>query len=133
MRSLILTPLLMAAAAVAAWAAARGLAGRVAMPELLIAWGITTVATELAMTPLVLTRGAGTAAVSQAGLVSTLVQLMLSIMPAGAVLLMHLVRDRGMFTAFLLAFYGVSLAIVVTACVVAIRQAEQRSEQHRKT
>ena len=133
MRSLILTPLLMAAAAVAAWAAARGLAGRVAMPELLIAWGITTVATELAMTPLVLTRGAGTAAVSQAGLVSTLVQLMLSIMPAGAVLLMHLVRDRGMFTAFLLALYGVSLAIVVTACVVAIRQAEQHNEQHKKT
>src|SRR5438105_4340979 len=104
LRSLVLTPLMMAAAAVAAWAAARGLAGRVAVSELLIAWGITSVATELAMTPLVLTRGAGTAAVSQAGLVSTLVHLMLSIMPAGLVLLMHLVHDRGMFTAFLLAF-----------------------------
>src|SRR5207302_5395091 len=96
--------------------------------ELLIAWGITTVATELAMTPLVLTRGAGTAAVSQAGLVSTLVHLMLSIMPAGLVLLMHLVHDRGMFTAFLLAFYGISLAMVVTACVIAIRQAERQPQ-----
>jgi hypothetical protein len=100
----------------------------VAISELLIAWGITTVATELAMLPLVLTRGAGTAAVSQAGLVSTLVQLMLSIVPAAAVLLMHLVHDRGMFTAFLLAFYGVSLAVVVTACVAAIRQAEQHGK-----
>jgi hypothetical protein len=123
----------MAAAAAAAWAAARGLAGRVAVTELFIAWGIATAATELAMAPLVLTRGAGTAVASQAGLVSTLVHLMLSIMPAGAVLLMHLVHDRGMFTAFLLAFYGISLVIVVTACVVAIRQAElHQQQQHGK-
>jgi hypothetical protein len=124
----------MAAAAVAAWAASRGLAGRVAMAELLIAWGIVTVATELAMTPLVLSRGAGVAAVSQAGLVSTLVHLMLSIMPTGVVLLMRLAHDRGVFTAFVLAFYGISLAMVVTACVVAIRQAEQQhQQQHKKT
>src|SRR2546423_10079756 len=128
-RSLIWIPLIMACAAAAAWAALRGLTGRNHLTELLTAWGIITLAAELAMVPMILTRGAGTGAVSQAGLLGTLVHLFLSITFAGAVYMMHLVGDRGMFLYLLVAFYWISLVMVVVASVRAIRRAELQQKK----
>ena len=125
MRSLIWIPLIMACVAAAAWGALRGLTGRNHTIELLTALGIITVAAELAMTPMVLTRGAGTGAVSQAGLVGTLVHLFLSISLAGVACMTHLVSASGMFLYLLAAFYWTSLVMVVVASVRAVRHAEQ--------
>jgi hypothetical protein len=119
----------MTIAAAAAWAALRGLTGHIPRIELFTALAITTLAAELAMAPMVLTRGAGTGAVSQAGLVGTVVHLFLSITLAGGAYLMHLVGDRSMFLYLLLAFYWVSLVMVVIACVRSIRLAEQQSKK----
>ena len=124
MRSLVWIPLAMAMAAAAAWGAMRGLTGRVPIVELLAAAGITLLAAELALVPLVLTRGAGAAAVSQAGLVGTIVHLFLSITLAGGAYLMHLVANRATFLYLLLAFYWLSLVMLVAASVRAIRRAD---------
>jgi hypothetical protein len=124
-RSLVVIPIVMAMAAVAAWAGLRGLKGHNApLKELLTAAGITTLAAELSMLPMVLTRGAGQAAVSQAGLLGTVVHLFLSITMAGGAYMMHLVGVRGMFLYLLMAMYWVSLVLVVTASVRAVRRAE---------
>jgi hypothetical protein len=42
---------------------------------------------------------------------------------------MHLVGDRGMFLYLLLAFYWVSLVMVVIACVHSIRLAERQTKK----
>lgn len=121
----------MACVAAAAWGALRGLTGRGHWVDVLAAFGIVTLAAELAMTPMMLTRGAGTGAVSQAGLVGTLVHLFLSITLAGIACLTHVVAAKGMFLYLLAAFYWMSLVMVVVASVRAVRYAEQLQQQRK--
>jgi hypothetical protein len=137
-RILLWIPLIMAVTAAAAWAVLRGLTARAPLAELLAACAITTLAAEAAMAPLVLARGAGagTGTMSQAALLGTLVHLFLAITLAGAAYLMRLFADRGMFLYLLVAFYWVSLVMVVIAAVRAIRYAEQQQQpppQHHKS
>jgi hypothetical protein len=133
-RILFWIPLIMAVTAAAAWAALRGLAARAPLPELLAACAIATLAAEAAMAPLVLARSsrAGTGGMSQAALLGTLVHLFLAITLAGAAYLMRLFADRGTFLYLLVAFYWVSLVMVVIAAVRAIRQAEQQQQQQQQ-
>ena len=139
MRILFWIPSIMIVTGAAAWAALRGLTAHAPLPELLAACAITIVAAEAAMAPLVLARGAGagTGAMSQAALLGTLVHLFLSITLAGAAYLVHRFADRGMFLYLLVAFYWVSLVMVVIAALRAIRQAEQQqhhlTSQHRNS
>src|SRR5438552_524739 len=103
MRSLLWIPLTIVLLTAAAWGILRGMSGRVPIRELLAAAGITIVAAELSLTPMMLTRHARQGAVSQAGLVGTVLHLFLSITLAGAVYMMKLVPNRGMFLFLLVA------------------------------
>jgi hypothetical protein len=123
----------MACAAAAAWGAMRGLTGVNHLVDLLTAFCIVTLAAELAMVPTVFTRGAGVAAVSQAGLVGTILHLFLTISLAGVACLTHVVVARGTFIYLLAAFYWFSLVMVVMASVRVIRQTAQRNKPARST
>jgi hypothetical protein len=123
-RSLVWIPVVTAIVAAAVWAVMRSLIGRVPAIELVTAAGITGVAAELALIPMVLTRGASAGAVSQAGLVGTVVHMFLSILLAGGAYFMHLVPNRGSFLYFLMAFYWLTLVMVVMALVRAVRRAD---------
>ena len=124
MRSLIWIPLTLAIVAGAAWGILHAIRHQVPQRELLLAIGIVIAAVELALVPMVLAHGGGTAAVSQAALLGTVIHLFLSITFAGAVTFLHLVAQQWMFLYLLGAFYWISLILLVVASVRAIRRAE---------
>jgi hypothetical protein len=120
-------PLTLAAAAAATWGALHGLMGPArAIPtrELLLAAGIVIVASEMALLPMKLALGLSPGAVSQAGLMATLVQMFLSISLAGAVYMMRLAPDRNIFLYLVVALYWISLVTLVIACVREVRRAD---------
>jgi hypothetical protein len=123
-RSLIWIPLTLAIVAGAAWGILHAIRHHVPQRELLLALGITVVAAELAMAPMALSHGGGTAAVSQAALLGTVIHLFLTISIAGAITMLHLVSQQSMFLYLLAAFYWISLILLVVASVRAIRKGE---------
>jgi hypothetical protein len=80
---------------------------------------------EVALVPLILTRGADQVAVTQAGLISTIVHL-LSILAIAAIasFSMHLSQP---FNYWVLAFYWPTLAVVSISSIKAIREATAAS------
>lgn len=95
------------------------------MFDMALAAVVVLVASELALVPLVLTRGASQLAVTQAGLVATLVHLFL-ILALGALVafLMHVSKP---FNYWALALYCPTLAVISTTSIKAIRQAPMES------
>lgn len=89
---------------------------------MLTAASICLIGSLLAVIPLVLARGATQYAVAQAGLIATMVHLFVAAGGAGA-----MVMTGGGLTMplvyWLLAFYWMTLAALVVACVRAVRQA----------
>jgi hypothetical protein len=82
---------------------------------------VTVVAAELAMIPLVVVRGMTTLEVSLAGLVSTLVHLLVSI--GGGLAMMQWAHPQRAFICWLCAFYWTALAGVCRVVVRAIKAA----------
>jgi hypothetical protein len=101
----------------------RAATGHVPLRELLAAAGIIILSSETAVVPTILTRGAGQIAVSQAALVGTIVHLFFSISLAAVLYMMRLVGDRQTFLFLLLAFYWISLVMLVVVLVRAVRRA----------
>ena len=131
MRSLLLIPLALALTTAAAWGILRSLTGHAPTTELLLAAGIATIASELALLPMMLSLSTTPGAVSQASLVGTLVHMFFSIALAGAVYMLHLVPNRTMFLYLLTALYGISLVLLVMASVRTIRRAQTpRKPEH---
>ena len=97
--------------------------GRSPHPREMLAAGICLfVVTELAMLPLLLTRGAKQMAVAQAALVATIVHMMLAATFAAVVILGHLPLGQA-FLYWLLAFYWMTLIVVAAECVAAVKRA----------
>jgi hypothetical protein len=89
--------------------------------ELLAAAIVSFAAGELALMPLIWTRGGRQVSISQAGLAATMIHLVLMIVLAGLSVLMGIVGAPVAFLFWLLAFYWVSLAILVAIVLAAIR------------
>jgi hypothetical protein len=130
-RSLIWIPLTVIVVAAIAWGALRGVRHTVPTRELLLAAGIVLVAGELATLPMILSRGAGPAAVSQSSLLGTLIHLFLSITLAGAVAWMHAVSDVRMFLYLLVGFYWLTLVSLVMLSARAIRASSAASSPNK--
>ena len=89
--------------------------------EMLIAVAVALSAAELAMIPLVIVRGKTTLEVSQAGLVATVIHLLVS--AAGGVGVMQWTHSRQAFLYWLCAFYWTALAGVCRVLIRAIKAA----------
>jgi len=85
--------------------------------EMLVAGGVLLAASELAMLPLILTRGANQLTVSQAALLATMVHLFVA---AAAMLA---IKSSPAFHAWLLGFYAATVISVVIVCIRAVRAA----------
>lgn len=90
--------------------------------ECVIAGVALLVATQMSMIPLILTRGAGHLAVAQAGLVATMIHLMVATTVAAIVILGHMPLGQP-FLYWLLAFYWMTLIVVAAECVAAVKRA----------
>jgi len=121
-RWMIGMPLLVAVLAGVGYGASRAAGIDAHGRELLAAAIVAIVAAELAMVPLILSRGGSQLAQTQAGLVATAVHLLMSISLAAGVMLARLGMKQVMLF-WLLPFYGVTLVGVVMACVKAVKEA----------
>jgi hypothetical protein len=123
LRALIFNPLVIVMMALTGLGAARAFNLNPHLREMYIAAGVMLAASELAMLPLLLTRGANQLAVSQAALVATMVHLM-----SAAVAVFALTASKP-FTYWLLAFYGATLISVSVACIKSVRSAPIATRQ----
>lgn len=122
-RALIFNPLVIAVMAGVGLVAARALDVNPQMREMYIAAGVMLAASELAMLPLLLCRGANQLTMSQAALVATMIHLM-----SAAAAALALTASKP-FTYWLLAFYGGTLISVSIACIRAVRSAPIATKQ----
>jgi len=122
-RSWLYIPITVAAAAAITYAAMRALGKGTYAPELLAAALIAAVASCAALIPLLLARGASQPAVSQAGLVVTVLHMFLSLALGFAVYSLHWLTARTPFLIFLMSFYWLTLALLVVATTHAVRKA----------
>lgn len=116
-RSLILHPVFVALTAAAGLVACSFLSWNPHPRELALAAGVLLVASEMAMLPILLTRGANQLAVSQAALVGSMVHLFT------AAIAIFVLTSSKPFTYWLLALYAATLVSVSMACVKAVRSA----------
>src|SRR4051794_5638500 len=90
-------------------------------------------ASEAAMVPLVLTRGASQPAVAQAGLVATMIHLFGSSAIGAAVIILKVGRLDASVVYWLLALYWATLIVLVVACVRAVKSATVETTTTMKT
>jgi hypothetical protein len=95
--------------------------GEFHLRELGIVTAIILISSQVAMIPLLLTRGASPVAVFQAAFGGTVIHLFLSLALGAAVHSMGW-AGRGLFLFLLLGFYWFSLSFVITAMIKIFRQ-----------
>ena len=122
MRGLLLIPLALLAVIGGGVALCAAAGWTVHTREVTIAAVSSGVACVIAMTPILLARRAGQAAVAQAGLLGTLIHLMGHVIVAGYVILAK-PRLHPSFIWWLMPFYWVTLAALAGAFVRQVRQA----------
>ena len=122
MRGLVLNPLAILFTAACGFAICRALRVDAHLREMLVAATAILLASESALVPLFLTRHASQLSVSQAALVATMVQLFIAIAFAAVVIMGRMLAVQP-FTYWLLAFYWVTLILLVVECVRAVRSA----------
>jgi len=89
--------------------------------DMILAGGACLIASELALLPLIIVRGKDQLAVSQAGLVGTMLHLMCIAIIAGVLLVkMHAGTP---FVFWLFGFYFASLVVVVASFIAAVKKA----------
>jgi hypothetical protein len=91
--------------------------------ELLAAMVICILSGEIALLPSVVLRKADPATVSQAGLAGTVIHMFLTLLMAAVVWMEKLIADRGPFLFMLLAFFWISLIVLVLAMARLVRGA----------
>ena len=121
MRALLLAPLAVAVVAAGGVALTSTTGHAAHAPALLNAAGTCLVATALAAVPLIMTRRSSQYAVAQAGLVSTMLHLFVTI--GTAMFMLVLGRLSQPFLYWLIPLYFATLTPIVIAAVRAVRQA----------
>ena len=91
--------------------------------EMLFAATVCLVASELAMIPIVLTRGASQASVAQAALVGTMIHLFACCGIGGGLIVTKAFGLTNAFAYWLLALYWVTLIVVVVGLIGAVKAA----------
>ena len=122
MRWLLLIPVMVVATAACGWGLCRAMNWNPGITAMLVAGIAAAIASLAAGVPLVLTRSATQAGVSQAALVTTLIHMM-GCAGTAAVVLMTKQPVGPAFTYWMFAFYVVTLVVLVTACVQAVKSA----------
>jgi hypothetical protein len=92
------------------------------MTDMLAAAVVCLVAGELAVAPLLMTKNAGIAGVTQAALVGTMVHLFVSVAAVAVVILGHLPLGTS-FVYWILGLYWVTLIALVVTFAKAVRSA----------
>jgi len=127
-RIIAIIPAVIAATAAAGVVSCKALSVEPHVREMLFAAGACLIASEGAMVPIILTRGASQFAVVQAALVGTIIHLFGCTALAGV---MILTKSLGLANTpllyWLFAFYWLTLIVVVTALVKALRAAPMES------
>lgn len=133
-KGLLLILLTVAAAAGAGYGACRA-AGVDPRPNgLAAAAAVSLVAGTLALLPLAFVRGAAQAAVAQAALAGSMIHLAGHVLAAGAVVFgAPTLRAPAGFTAWLMAFYAVTLGGLVVSLARAVRAAPPGATPSRPT
>ena len=121
-RSFVLIPMLLFLACAIAVAVCHAIGRDPRIKELIAAASACLIAGELALIPLVLTRGGNQASIAQAALLGTVIHLFVSITLA-AVAIFGRVGFSGAFLYWLLGLYCVTLVGLVIAFARAVRSA----------
>jgi hypothetical protein len=121
LRSLLINPLLLAILAIVGVFFCRTVGWNPHLHEMLLAVGVCAAACELALVPLILTRGASQIVVSQAGLGASVLHMMIAALAGlGLAMSQHL---SPVFTYWLMLFYWSTLIAVSAIAVRAVRSA----------
>lgn len=124
MRSFLVIPIVLAVLAVGAWLALKGLhVGVVHGRDVAAAAIICGVSAELALVPAWLRRNAGVLAVFQAGLVGTVLHLIAALFIGVVMMFAHVAVDTRTFLYLLIAFFWVSLMVMVMGLARLFREA----------
>jgi hypothetical protein len=122
MRLMLFSPVLVLIAAAAGFAVCRILGIDPQPRAMALAAAAALAGAEAAAIPLLLTRGGDQAAAAQAGLVATLVQLLVSVVLAG-VMILNKLSPGPAFTYWVLAFYWVLLMLVALSAAKVVKSA----------
>src|SRR5262245_40447007 len=123
MRTMIAIPVVIAAAAAAGLAICAALSWNPHIREMIFAALVCLIASELAVIPLLLTRGASQPAVAQAGLVATIIHLFFCTALGGSLIMMKSLHLGPALVYWLLALYWLTLITLVVGCVRAVKTA----------
>jgi hypothetical protein len=131
MRILLVIPVSLVLAAACGFAVCAALHINPHAREMLLAVGACFVASELALVPTLLTRGAEQPAVAQAGLLGTVIHLLACSVFGGALLLLKPLSIDGTMVYWLLGMYWVTLIVLSTLFVRVLRSAPPAQPQKR--
>jgi hypothetical protein len=123
LKNLLLIPIVMLLVAAGCWGVMAAMGLKIHPRDLIVAAVICTIAGEMALAPATLLRSGDAATVSQAGLAGTVIHMFLSLLLAAMAWMGKLVIDRGPFLFLLLAFYWISLIVLVLATARLVRGA----------
>jgi hypothetical protein len=129
MPALIVIPGVIAVVAVSGYAACVGLGIDPHAREMIFAGVSCLIAGELALVPMILSRGASQPAVAQAGLVSTAVHLLICTVLGGSLILIKTLRLDAALVYWLLGFYWASLIALVICVIRAVKASPIASRQ----
>jgi hypothetical protein len=124
-KTLLLIPIVLLLVAGACWGSSVAMGWRPHGRELIAAATACGIAGVLALAPAVLMRGGDAAGVSQTALLGTVIHMFIALLLAAIIWLGRLVADRSAFLFMLLAFYWISLIVLVLALARLVRQASQ--------
>lgn len=122
MLGLVLIPIAVLVTAVCGLAVCVGAGWDAHVGELLAAGGIALLAGELAMAPVLLVRGSSQPATAQAGLAGTVVQLIVSIAAATALMVLRVGLDQQLLY-WLLPMYWTTLGVLVFVFIREVKAA----------
>jgi hypothetical protein len=123
MRSFLVIPIVLAALAVGAWLALKGLHVNVHGRDIAAAAIVCGVSAELALIPAWLRRNAGMLALFQAGLIGTVLHLVIALLIGVVMTFAHAAADTRTFLYLLIAFFWVSLMVMVMGLARLFREA----------
>src|SRR5947209_18635172 len=123
MRSFLVIPIVLGLLAVGAWYTLAALHVGVHARDVAAAAIVCGLSAELALVPAWVKRNAGMLALFQAGLIGTVLHLMLTLLVGVVVTFAHGVADRRTFLYLLIVFFWVSLMIMVTRLARLFRDA----------
>ena len=125
MKTLLLIPTVLLLIAAGCWGVAAVGGWKLQPRELIATVAICIVSGEMALMPTVLLRKSDAATVSQAGLAGTVIHMFLTLLLAAVAWMGHLIHNRQQFLFLLLAFFWVSLIVLVLAMTWLVRGVPQ--------